>query len=163
MLMDQVQFWSLLNQAKQGSGGDTWRQVELVKESLMALSVEEIETFERIYQVFCNRSYNKWLWKEMNTLHGFVSDDSFHYFQAFLIGCGENIFSQVLRQPERVGEFVDVAADDWWLEDLNYAAYEVYQEKTGLNIWQVVKEQELYPLVGYDWLQPVPPERDFFE
>ncbi len=54
--------------------------------------------------------------------------------------------------PGRVSEFID-AGGDWWLEELNYAAYEVYERLTGQHLWQVLKTAEPYPLTGYDWLQ----------
>ncbi len=150
--MDQMQFWQVIEQAKRDSQGDDQRQVQLVEEALQQLSLEEIETFERIYEAFHGRSYSKRLWEAISTLSGFVSDDSFHYFRAWLIGQGEGLFREVMQFPGRVSEFID-AGGDWWLEELNYAAYEVYERLTGQHLWQVLKTAEPYPLTGYDWLQ----------
>ncbi len=153
--MDQTQLWRIIEQAKQESQGDGQRQVQLVEEALQQLSLEEIETFERIYQAFHNRSYSKRLWKAIHTFTGFVSDDNFHYFRAWLISRGEGIFCEVMRHPDRVSEFVDPDGEgEWTLEDLNYAAYKVYEHLTGQNLWEALKTAEPYPLTGYDWLQP---------
>ena len=153
--MDQTQFWQLIEQTKRDSQGDGQRQVQLVEEALQRLSLEGIETFERIYQAYLGRSYRKRLWQAINaatwSVVEFVSDDSFHYFRAWLISRGEGIFREVMQYPERVSEFVNPQGE-WTLEDLNYAAQKVYQQKTGRNLWEV--KMEAYPLEDYDWLQP---------
>jgi hypothetical protein len=149
--MDQTQFWQLIEQTKRDSQGDGQRQVQLVEEALQQLSLEEIEIFERMYQAFHGRSYSKRLWVAINEAVEFVSDDNFHYFRAWLIGQGEGIFREVMQYPERVIEFVNPQGE-WTLEGLNYAAFEVYEQKTGRNLWKI--KTEAYPLDGYDWLQP---------
>lgn len=157
--MDQSQFWQIIEQAKQESGGDGERQVELVKSQLNMLPLEDVKAFERIYQFYHGRSYNKWLWRAIDQFVGFVSDDSFHYFRAWLIAQGEGIFREVVQHPGRVGEFVD--PDNYWLEELNYVAYDVYKHRAGQDLWEALSSQEDYPISGYDWLQPTPPEEGF--
>jgi hypothetical protein len=160
--MDQSQFWQIIERAKRESAGDLERQVALVEEQLELLSLEEIEAFEHIYLAYHDRSYNKWLWQAIQGLIGFVSDDNFYYHRAWLISRGEGIFSEVLQHPGRVSEFVDPEGE-WTLENLNYVAFNVYERRTGEIVWRVLNGRETYPLEGYDWLQPVPPDEGFFD
>jgi hypothetical protein len=157
--MDQSAFWRIIEQAEEASGGDLQYQVELVKNSLRTLPLADIETFERIYQEFYYRSYSTKLWDAMIQLAGFVSDDGFDYFRDWLISRGEPLYCEVVQHPQQVHEFVDLE-DEWELESLHYAAEEVYEEKAGRSLSEVLRERKVdaYRLVGYEWL-PADPGR----
>ncbi len=151
--MDQTQFWHIIEQAKVESAGDQARQVELVKDQLRALSLEEVGVFDRIFHAYHSRSYSAALWRTLNELRD-TGDDGYEYFRAWLIGQGQGVFSEVTQHPGRLHEFIE-ADGDWWLEDLWYVAEMVYEEKTGQSLWDLLKErgEEPYPLVGWEWLK----------
>ena len=152
--MGIVPMWHIIEQAKRDAHGDLEALVRLVENCLQTLSLGDIATFEQIYLAYHDRSYNKRLWEALSAFVGFVSDDGFHYFRSWLISRGESIFCEIMRYPARVSEFVDLR-DGWTLENLNYAAHKVYERRTCRDLWEALRGREAYPLVGYDWLQPV--------
>jgi hypothetical protein len=152
--MDEQAFWAAIEQAKAGSGNNQDRQLEMMKEQLRALSLEEIGVFQRIFDAYHGRSYRVDLWRALNEIHD-TGDDGFEYFRAWLISEGQTLFSEVTQCPNRLCEFIG-PHDNWWFEAFWYIAQEVYEEKTGLSLWVVLKEQdkEPYSLIGWDWLRP---------
>ncbi|MFC4019882.1 DUF4240 domain-containing protein [Micromonospora sp. GCM10011542] len=75
---------------------------------------------------------------------GLCSDDGFHYFQAWLIGLGQEVFDRVVADPDALADLPQVRrlagrsvrdwADDEWpdWEPLDYVADHAYERITGL-------------------------------
>ena len=72
-------------------------------------------------------------------IEGWVSDDSYLYFRCWLIGQGEETFTEALKSPdslaERVGKGVETS-----FEELMYVATNAYRQLTGKD-----DEDETFP------------------
>ena len=60
--MDKTQFWQLIEDAKEKSGGDCEAQVDLIEVALLRLSAEEVIAFDRLVYEFRDRAYRWDLW-----------------------------------------------------------------------------------------------------
>lgn len=126
--MMKEQFWKIINQVKSNSCDFEERPAKL-KELLMQLTPEEVIAFESEYYQKMADAYRWDLWGAAYIINGGCSDDGFHYFCAFLISEGEEVFTKALSNPESLAD-ADIE-EDADLEEFNYVAREVYEEKTG--------------------------------
>lgn len=124
-------FWNIINQAKSKAESYEERPEEL-KKILLSLSSEEVAEFDKVYQQKLAKAYRWDLWGAAYLINGGCSDDGFHYFCAFLISEGEEVYTKALENPESL---VDVEIEeDADLEEFNYVASEVYEAQTGKDI-----------------------------
>jgi hypothetical protein len=126
--MDEAAFWSII----EGARG----QAEEVTAELARLSVDEIAKWHRLYYDHHNALHRWELWAALdivfeNVLDGPASDDSFHYFKAWIIGKGREAYRVALGDPDGLDRFITAAdaracCDN---EALNYAAEEAWEVK----------------------------------
>ncbi len=121
-------FWRLVNKARKSAAGFEDR-AEQLKKLLEKLSAEEVVEFDKAYQQKMIDAYRWDLWGAAYVINGGCSDDGFHYFCAFLISEGEEIYRNALRDPESLAD-IEIEEDAGY-EEFNYVAAEVYEEKTG--------------------------------
>lgn len=115
--MNTKRFWQLIETTK----GE--HQPRLLERMLLSYPVQEIEVFDRLFHGFSKACYkeNGVLWQALAEVVGFVSDDSFEYFTAWLIGQGKDTYNEVVRCPARISEFV-TKESTWMCEEMLYAA-----------------------------------------
>jgi hypothetical protein len=117
-------------------------------------------TFHRIYHAFYEGAGSRTLQQALGEIVRPVSEEGFHYFRAWLIGQGEDLFREVTYTPGRLCEFVSARdswwTDEWYLAGLTTAAEVTYEFCTGCSIRQVMEKQKMgeYELEGYKRLQP---------
>lgn len=99
-------FWELIDKSKEY--GD--EQVEWLTESLSKASVEEIVRFEIEFLDKMEQSYTSTLWGAAYVVMGGCSDDGFDYFRGWLIAQGEEVFNQVMNNPEYLAEYLSEEA-----------------------------------------------------
>ena len=122
--MNEDQFWKIIEENK----GDADR----VTVALSKLTPEEIAAFHRAYYDHHNRLHRWNLWGAAYVINGGCSDDSFHYFKAWLIGKGKKVYDEAQADPDSIGplitdEDIDNGCDN---ESLNYAAEMAYEKVT---------------------------------
>jgi hypothetical protein len=140
-------FWYIIDIARARSGNtDEHTVAEVLCQQLRLWSPEEIESFDAIFCGMHARSYSLPLWDAMRGLYGFVSYDGFDSFRAWLIMQGVVIYTQVLRHPEALVEFLVGDSYPRW-ELVMYCAQKAYKERTGRELpWM----EKLGPLKSAD-------------
>src|SRR5687767_14484267 len=84
-----------------------------------------------------SQSYSSSLWGAAFVIMGGCSDDGFEYFRGWLISRGEDVYTQVLENPEYLAEYFteDILREDLLapqLEEMLYVASHAYTfQKTG--------------------------------
>ena len=63
-------------------------------------------------------------------IEGEVSDDSYLYFRCWLIGQGEKTFTETLKNPDYLADFVNKETFSEF-EELMYVATTAFEQKTG--------------------------------
>ena len=130
--MDDATFWGLIDRARDGEVGPQAPSAD--SERLRAvLEGEEdaaVAAFAARFEEELVR-LNRWsVWGAGYVVYGGMSDDSFHYFRAWLIGKGRAAVERALADPDGLGEFVEdpQEVDNEWLE---YVAGEVMEARGG--------------------------------
>jgi hypothetical protein len=126
-------FWELINNSKKHGA----EQVEWLTQELAGRNGEEIIHFETEFKNMMEQSYTSSLWGAAYVLMGGCSDDGFEYFRGWLISRGEEVFNEVLKNPEFLADYLteEYLEEDEFapqLEEMLYVAVEAYTyQKTG--------------------------------
>ena len=148
--MDEPTFWRLIEEAKDESGGDGDEQAARLQAKLEALPADEIIAFKHIQDELMDRSYRNELWATAYIINGGCSDDGFDYFRGWLIGQGERVFHDTLRDPE--GTLLTAAGEgegETENESILSAAHEAYGARTGQEMPFWMRRQQ--ELAGEPW------------
>lgn len=136
-------FWSLIEDSRQRADTRDAR-TDLLRERLAQRSAQDIVRFQiDLYRV--RQRVDTWnLWAVAEQIHGgWCSDDSFWYFQFWVVGLGREGYERVLADPDALADepelkqltgrpMSDWEDDEWpdW-ESLDYVAAEAFEELTG--------------------------------
>ena len=136
-------FWALIERSASESTSRENR-TELLTEWLARLPASDIVDFE-VHLTEQRRRVDTWLMWGVATLllEGFCSDDSFFYFQPWLVGLGRDTFEKVAADPDALADvpelrrlagrpmkhWTDEEFPDW--EGLNNVASEACEQVTG--------------------------------
>jgi hypothetical protein len=133
--MDRAAFWRLIEESKKAGGGDLETQLDVLVNRLSEYPPEEIVSFQSVLGQVMDDSYTRELWAAAYILNGGCSDDCFDYFRGWLIAQGERVYNEALRDPETLAPLAAITdLDDYGFEDILYAAWTAYEDKTGLEI-----------------------------
>lgn len=133
MLMNEDEFWSLIDESITASDGVYNKEVGALKNILLSLDAADIEKFDNTFTALLALSYNWKLWGAAYVINGGCSDDCFDYFRQYLIAHGKDKFYETLKNPESCASWIKSEDEEEW-EGLQYAAAGAYKEKTGRNI-----------------------------
>lgn len=135
-------FWNLIHRSATELNGHD--RAAWLTEHLARLSVEQIIAFELHLTAQRRRVDTRLMWgAAWHIMHGWCSDDSFWYFQSWLVGLGREALDQVVAHPDALARLQQVRrlagratsewSDDEWpeWELLNYVALNAYQRATG--------------------------------
>jgi hypothetical protein len=141
--MTDEAFWLLITRAAE-QPGDRDEQAEWLTEELTRLPVEQIVAFQVKLSEVRLRADTWPMWAAARVIQdGFCSDDSFWYFQLWLLSLGRATFDRIVKNPDTLAELEAVRSlaarpmkawsDQCWpdWESLDYAAHEAYQDATG--------------------------------
>ena len=159
--MNRAQFWTLIEEVKQESGGECAPLVGLLQTKLSRLPETEIIAFAETLAQLLDEAYTWELWAAAYLINGGCSDDGFAYFRRWLIAQGEQIFRSAVGDPETLADFPGGLPEDAGCERLGYVAGQAYEEKTGHKMpayqippfrhepqgepWEEGEEEQLYP------------------
>ncbi len=132
-LMNEEDFWNLINKSKNIPGDNYQRQISSLKTVLQSLNPIDIEKFDNTFTALLAASYDYQLWGAAYVINGGCSDDCFEYFREYLIGQGKERFYQTINDPESCVNWIKQEEEENW-EGLRYAAMEAYQQKTGKEL-----------------------------
>jgi hypothetical protein len=132
-VMDETEFWELVDTTREAAGGDPEEHADLLVERLVQLEPDEVLDFARHFEARYQRAYRWDLWGAACVLLDGVSDDAFDYFRCWLIGQGREVFEGALHDPDSLAELLDDFDEelDGDGEELGYAADEAYERLTG--------------------------------
>ncbi|GHG67396.1 hypothetical protein GCM10018980_60490 [Streptomyces capoamus] len=132
-VMDETEFWELIDSTREAAGGDPEEQADLLVDRLLQLDPELVLDFARHFEARYNRACRWDLWGAAWLLLGGCSDDAFDYFRCWLIGQGREVFEGALHEPDALAELLDEFDEevDGDGEELGYAADEAYEQLTG--------------------------------
>ncbi|MCP9208500.1 DUF4240 domain-containing protein [Streptomyces cucumeris] len=132
-MMDETEFWGLVDSAREAAEGDPEDQSDVLVERLSQLDPDAVLDFARHFEARSDRAYRWDLWGAAWVLLGGVSDDAFEAFRFWLIGQGREVFEGALHEPDALAELLDDFDDqvDGDCEDLGFAADEAYERLTG--------------------------------
>jgi Protein of unknown function (DUF4240) len=152
-VMDETEFWEIIDSARQDAGGDPEEQADLVVERLTGLDPDSVLDFARHFESRVARAFRWDVWGAAFVLLGGASDEAFDSFRCWLVGQGRHVFEGALHHPDDLATLLDTVRDG--IEDdgepLGYAADEAYEQLTGLTM----------PDLGMD--TPLEPEGDAFD
>ena len=116
------------------SGEDPDDRLQSLRQTLSALSLDNIISFEMTFRRLLNNAYTWDLWGAAYVVHGGCSDDGFEYFRRWLVSRGRKAYEAALSDPDSLAD-LDLAPTGpdgcWEFEEFYYVAMEVFGEKGG--------------------------------
>lgn len=137
--MDKTEFWKLIEYSIAKSNNDILLQEETIVEKLVTYNPEQIIEFEKIFRELIIQADDFKIMAAQKIIEGYVSDDSYLYFRCWLIGKGEKIYKETLKNPEFLAENIN-QDEETYFEGLMYVATSAYKIKTGKK-----EEDETFP------------------
>jgi len=129
--MTDVEFWSLIDEAREASRGSTRRQEAVLRKLLGKLSKDDVAEFAIRYDNLIRKAYRWDLWGAAYVIGGGCSDDGFWDFRSWLVSRGKKIYQAALKKPESLAKAVSrTDRDRAWKSFLNPARF-VWAEQTG--------------------------------
>ncbi|KAF4407244.1 MULTISPECIES: DUF4240 domain-containing protein [Streptomyces] len=134
--MDETEFWAIVDSSREAADGDPEEQTDALVDRLVMLDPDSVLDFARHFEARLARSYRWELWGAAWVLLDGASDDAFDNFRCWLIGQGRRVFEGALHEPDDLAELLEDFDEetDGDAEDLGYAAYEAYEQLTGLEL-----------------------------
>lgn len=156
--MTEDQFWDLIDQsrAKQPAACKLLQKVRAVAAKtesgdrflsrlrvlLDALQPADVKDFKLILDRQLARAYTWELWAAAYIMMGGCSDDGFEYWRAWLISQGHAIFDAAIATPESLAAHTFGSPDEMELEELLYLAVEIFESKTGDDLYEQLPKRE---------------------
>ncbi|MGE7775204.1 DUF4240 domain-containing protein [Chitinophaga sp. NPDC101104] len=150
--MDEGQYWEIVENSL-AKAYDQTSQEAFLNVYLSQLPSEEIIAFECRHQELLRASHNSDLWCAAAIINNGCSDDGFHYFKAWLISRGKEVFTAALKDPDgTLYRVVDPTVEFYEFEFFNYSAAYAYEAKTGKDIFDVLPENHsALPSIKIKW------------
>jgi uncharacterized protein DUF4240 len=138
--MNEVIFWTLIEDAQKMSGGSTDNQARILFDRLIKYDPEDIYEYYKIFMDMLWRSFRADLWDAAQIIACGCSEDVFEDFRAWLIGQGKTVFEAAMNNPEILADLISVDDREEALNGrLVSVIIDAYEQKAGQEI----------PLVGY--------------
>jgi hypothetical protein len=132
--MDRDQFWSMIETARQASGGDVEQQEAVLKAELRRLPLAEVIGFHRVLEHLQAESFSVELWGAAEAIVDKVSEDHFYGFRGWLVAQGQGAYQAAVADPDSLAGLPGLRAGEGmlaWGEAMWFVAAEVHQERTG--------------------------------
>ena len=128
--MDRSGFWKTIETSLKKAKGDAEEQVDILHGELQSLSVKDIVSFDHHFQAFWFGAYRHDLWAAASLIGGGCSDESFMDFRGWLIGRGQRVYEEALKDPDSLAKTI-ASDEDCQVEGFQYVAQQVWEDKTG--------------------------------
>ena len=125
--MAAEKFWALI------AGEDPDAQMEALRTALVALTPDEIISFEVAFRDRLNAAYRWDLWGAAHVVHGGCSDDGFEYFRRWLVTRGRKVYEAALADPDSLAD-ADVQPGPngvWKFEEIYYVIGDSFEAAGG--------------------------------
>lgn len=148
--MDVNGFWKIVDDAARNAKGASEPFLRFVRCDLEKLAPPELIEFKIRFEEQMDRAFHWDLWGAASIMRGWCTDDGFEFFRAWLISRGRAAFEAALQDAESlVTQTSD--EDDIDYEDFIYIAVEVYEKKTGKNLYDNLPVRSLQNPAGNRW------------
>lgn len=131
--MTEEEFWGLIERSRSEGDGVLGRQVQLLRERLLADGQAELLDFRDRWEEADARVFTWPVWDAACLLLGWVSDDFFGDVRAWIIGHGRRVVDRIVDDPDSLVELAgDTAAlETGDAESLNMLVLSVWAELMG--------------------------------
>jgi hypothetical protein len=148
--VDEQQFWKIVQQAHDQSGGDMDEKCEIMKNVVSKLPKDEAMAFSRFFDSVMDRLYSWPLWGAAYVINGGCGDDTFSDFRASLISRGQKAFEKALADPDSLAD-EEFAEDAWFYEGYQYAVTDGVKAAMG----SIVNRDKPHPETpsGAEWAE----------
>jgi hypothetical protein len=154
--MDETDFWKIVQNANDISGGDMDRKCDALQQQISALPRAGAIEFAERFDAMMDKAYSWPMWGAAYVINGGCSDDTFTDFRAVLISRGRQAFERALSDPDSLADEA-FSESAWFYEGYQYAVTDAVETVVGHRLqrtrrdrpsgaeWQEDKVYALYP------------------
>ena len=163
-MMDEEQFWAIVQTAVDEAGDDEEAYLEVVKRELSKLSLKEMIGFRLRTDKLLYDSYTSEMWCAGYLMNGGCSDDGFEYFRLWVISRGRKVYEAAMANPDNLIDYIDDDAemDFFEFESFWYVALEAFEEAVDAELYDYVDDDNFktcegnYPNFEFNWEEDEP-------
>lgn len=163
-MMDEEQFWAIVQTAVDEAGDDEDEYLEVVKRELSKLSLKEMIGFRLRTDKLLYDSYTSEMWCAGYLMNGGCSDDGFEYFRLWVISRGRKVYEAAMANPDNLIDYIDDDAemDFFEFELFWYVALEAFEEAVGAELYDYIDDENFktregnYPNFEFNWEEDEP-------
>lgn len=150
-LMNENQFWKIIQAAKDNADGDYEQQQEELANALRKLTPDDLILFGNTFLYFRGQA-NTWeLWGAIYIIHGGCGDDSFNDFREWVIGQGKDFYHRTVTNPETLVDVDRDKIEDVEWKGLGHVPATVFEALTGQDM--PYPYQEKLETTGKEWTE----------
>ena len=163
-MMDEEQFWALVQTAVDEAGDDEDEYLEVVKRELSKLSLKEMIGFRLRTDKLLYDSYTSEMWCAGYLMNGGCSDDGFEYFRLWVISRGRKAYEAAMANPDNLIDYIgdDDEMDFFEFELFWYVALEAFEEAVDAELYDYIDDENFktcegnYPNFEFNWEEDEP-------
>ncbi len=163
-MMDEEQFWAIVQTAVDEAGDDEDEYLEVVKRELSKLSLKEMIGFRLRTDKLLYDSYTSEMWCAGYLMNGGCSDDGFEYFRLWVISRGRKVYEAAMANPDNLIDYIgdDAEMDFFEFELFWYVALEAFEEAVDAELYDYVDDDNFktregnYPNFEFNWEEDEP-------
>ena len=163
-MMDEEQFWAIVQTAVDEAGDDEDEYLEVVKRELSKLSLKEMIGFRLRTDKLLYDSYTSEMWCAGYLMNGGCSDDGFEYFRLWVISRGRKVYEAAMANPDNLIDYIDDDAemDFFEFESFWYVALEAFEEAVDAELYDYIDDDNFktcegnYPNFEFNWEEDEP-------
>ena len=136
-MMDEEQFWTIVQTAVDEAGDDEDEYLEVAKRELRKLSLKEMVGFRLRTDKLLYDSYNSEMCCAAYLMNGGCSDDGFEYFRLWVISRGRKAYEAAMTNPDNLIDYIaDGAEMDFFEFELFwFVALEAFEESVDAELY----------------------------
>ena len=163
-MMDEEQFWAIVQTAVDEAGDDEDEYLEVAKRELSKLSLKEMIGFRLRTDKLLYDSYTSEMWCAGYLMNGGCSDDGFEYFRLWVISRGRKAYEAAMANPDNLIDYIgdDDEMDFFEFELFWYVALEAFEEAVDAELYDYVDDDNFktcegnYPNFEFNWEEDEP-------
>ncbi len=165
-LMDDDEYWQLVQQSRDESGGDLECQENVLVIQLEELPPEKIVGFRLRTDKLLYDTYNSEMWCAGYLMNGGCSDDGFEYFRLWVISRGREVFERAAADPDSlISEADENMGQPYDFESFWYVGLRAFEKTTGKQLYDYIDYDNFkfgegnYPQFDFNWTEEDPESR----
>jgi hypothetical protein len=131
--MSKHGFWNLIAEVKAACGQEQDKYMDMLKNRLKEMGPDHAQDFHDIVHAYEKLAYKYGLWSAAE-LMGYISDDGFMDFRAWLISQGREAYFAALKDPDTLAGLDH--GNNHQFESFTFAGYFALEELTNENAYE---------------------------